>query len=180
MTWGGRFQQSQMMRNNRLGGMMVNRAHRAVAVLAGASALLLGLTSCALLEGPTPTIPERPAIPVPETPPALVPDGSAADNEAFFALVLQDFVAGAQPVEGVPIVNALADAGFNRDVMQISFDHTRTNLVADSMFVSVRYGEECLLGQITTDTRELAVDLGPTVGPDRNICLIGQTRPIDW
>lgn len=160
--------------------MSVNRAHRAAAAFAGASALLLGLTSCVLLEGPTPTIPERPAIPVPDSPPALVPDGTAADNQAYFALVLQNFVADTQPVEGAPMVNALTDAGFNRDAMQVSFDHTRMNLVADSIFVSVRFENECLLGQITTDTRELAVDLGPTLGPDNNVCLIGQTRPIDW
>lgn len=160
--------------------MIVNRAHRAVAALAGASALLLSLTSCVLVEGPTPQVPERTPIPVPETPPMLVPDGSAADNQPFFTLVLQEFVADTQPVEGEPIVNALSDAGFNRDAMQISFDRTKTNLVADSMFVSVRYEDECLLGQVTTDTRELAVSLAPTVGPDKNLCLIGVTRPIDW
>ena len=64
--------------------------------------------------------------------------------------------------------------------MQVSFDRTKTDLVADSIFVSVRIGAECLLGQVTTGTREVSAVTEPAIGPNRDICLIGNTRAIDW
>lgn len=149
-------------------------------MIAGAALLAVGLSSCALVEGPTPVTPTRTPPPVPDTPPALVPDGSAADNLPFFTEVVSEYAKGGQPIEGRPIVDALTAAGFDRGAMQVSFDRTKTNLVADSIYVSVRVEDECLLGQFVTESREIAVATAPTVGPDRNLCLIGNTRPIDW
>ena len=154
-----------------------------MAALAGVALLPLGLSACVIVEGPTPVTPTRTPPPVPdpdEPPPVLVPDGDAGDNLPFFAQVITDYAKGAQPIEGRPIVDAIAAAGFDRRAMQVSFDRTKTNLVADSIYVSVRIGEECLLGQLVTATREIAVTEAAAVGPDKSICLIGNTRPIDW
>lgn len=64
--------------------------------------------------------------------------------------------------------------------MQVSFDKSRTGLTADSIYVSVRIGEDCMIGQFATEDRELAVDLAGAVGPEKDLCLIGETREIDW
>lgn len=155
-------------------------AARRLISIAGAVLLVLGLSSCAIVEGPTPVTPTRTPPPVPDTPPSFVPGGDASENLPFFTQVLTDYSKGDRPIEGKPIVDAIAAAGFDRTAMQVSFDRTKTNLVADSIYVSVRFGEECLIGQFVTGTRELAVMKAPALGPDKNICLIGTTRPIDW
>ncbi len=156
------------------------------AVVASGAVLSLGLSSCALLEGPTPEVPERTARVTPSNPSGegsqtqAPPEGSAEARFLEFTAALEDFASGTEAVRGQPIVDSLVSAGFEKSDMQVSFDASRTNLVADSMFVSVRIDELCLLGQITTESRELVTDLAPAVGPDQDICLIGKTRPIDW
>ncbi|MFC5338100.1 DUF6993 domain-containing protein [Leucobacter denitrificans] len=168
--------------------MVVNRAQRVAAVIAGGVALAFGLSSCVLLEGPSPEVPERTVRVTPSVPSEdsgnsespVPPEGSAEAKFADFTAALKSFAGGTEAVRGQPIVNSLVSAGFDKSAMQVSFDTSRTNLVADSIFVSVRIDESCLLGQITTESRELVTDLAPAVGPDQNICLIGQTRPIDW
>lgn len=108
------------------------------------------------------------------------PDGSAEDNLPFFTETLQDYVAGDSAIEGRPVVEAVVDAGFDRSAMEVSFDRTQTNLVADNIFVAVRIDESCLIGQLTTSKREAFAAVEPAVGPDQDLCLIGKTRPIDW
>ena len=122
-------------------------------------------------------------VPVPEVPEEEVrflPDGTAEENLPYFEQTLAGFAAGELPVEGVPIVDAVSAAGFDRSQMQVSFDRSQTNLVADNIFVSVRVGEQCLIGQVVTGTREVAAVVEDAVGPDADICLIGNTRAIDW
>lgn len=141
------------------------------------------LTGCSVLEtvigGPQPQTPPRePLQPPPD--PEFFPDGSAEDNWPYFAHVLSEFAEGEAEVDGENVVNALADSGFDADAMQVSFDRTETGLVADSIFVSVRIGKSCLVGQIVTGDREAVAEVMPAVGPERDICLIGETRAIDW
>lgn len=160
--------------------MVVKRSRRAVSALSGAAILMLALSSCALLEGPTPQTPPRPETVKPETPAEFVPEGSAEENLPFFAQLLDDYAAGDQPIQGQPIVDAVVDGGFDKGNMQVSFDNSKTNLVADSIYVAVRIEDACLLGQLVTEDREVAAQLAPAVGPEQNICLIGNTRAIDW
>lgn len=138
------------------------------------------LTGCALLEGPAPDAPVRPAPTAPAEPVALVPGGTAEENLPFFQQTLLAFAGGGAPIEGQPVVDALVAAGFDRAAMQVSFDRTRTDLVADNIFVSVRISESCLLGQLVTGDRSLVAEVAPALGPEKNICIIGTTRPIDW
>lgn len=157
---------------------------RTNAALAGAALLAVTLTSCALIEGPTPNTPERstavtPA-PTPEQTFELVLDGSAEDNLPYFQQTLAQFATSDAPIEGRPVVDALAAAGFDKANMQVTFDHSRTNLVADNLFVSVRFEASCLVGQFVTDTRELFTAVEGALGHEQNICIIGTTRPIDW
>jgi|LSQX01.2.fsa_nt_gb hypothetical protein len=116
-----------------------------------------------------------------EAPPAaFVVDGSAEDNLPFFRETLAQFAGGAEPVQGEWLVNTLANAGFDKAAMQVSFDQSQTGLVADSLFVSVRIDASCLIGQVVTSDRSVTIELMPTVGPNEDLCLIGHTRPIDW
>ena len=150
------------------------------AAIAGSVMLVCGISSCALLEGPAPVVPERTQQAVPETPPADVEPGSADGQLGAFSEALNAFAAGEQPVAGREIVDAVVGAGFNKAMMQVSFDTSRTNLIADSLYVSVQIGDQCLLGQVVTESRAVVTDIAPAIGPEQNICLIGDTRPIDW
>lgn len=160
-----------------------SRTHRPVHRLFAVAALALAaglLSGCALLEGPAPDAPVRPALEAPAEPVALVPDGSAEENLPFFQQTLVGFAGSDAPIEGQPVVDALTAAGFDRAAMQVSYDRTKTNLVADSIFVSVRIAESCLVGQLVTGDRSLIAEVLPALGPDKNVCIIGGTRPIDW
>ncbi len=150
-------------------------AFAAVAALA-LSALLLG--GCAILEGPTPETPKRETQAPPETTPELVPGGSAAENLPYFTEVLRAFSAGTGAVQGAPIVQAVAEAGFDKTAMQVSFDASKTNLPADNIFVSVRIGTDCLIGQVVAADRSFVAQNEPAVGPNQDLCLIGETAPI--
>ncbi|MEV8337979.1 hypothetical protein [Leucobacter sp. NPDC077196] len=152
---------------------------RSVALTATALGLSTALLSgCALLEGPTPETPERTETAAPETAPEFVPGGSAEENLPYFTEVLRGFSAGSEPVQGAPIVQAVADAGFDTAAMQVSFDQSKTSLPADNIFVSVRIGSDCLIGQVVAADRSFVAKNEPAVGPAGDICLIGQTAPI--
>lgn len=84
------------------------------------------------------------------------------------------------PINGVETVNAVVAAGFDKTLMQVSFDQTQTRLAADNIFVSVRVNEQCLIGQIITSDKTVATSVQPAIGPDKSLCLVGKTRPIDW
>ena len=138
------------------------------------------LAGCALIEGPTPTTPERTEPPVPEVAPELVPGGTAAENLPFFTEVIRKFAAGDQSVKGEPIGRAVVEAGFDPAAIQLSFDRTKIGLEADNIFVSVRIGQDCLIGQVVTADRSFVTAQEPAVGPDKDVCLIGETRSVDW
>lgn len=138
------------------------------------------LAGCALLEGPTPETPKREAQPVPEVAPEFVPGGTAEDNLPYFTELIRGYAAGDEPIQGEPVARAVVDAGFDPTMMQFSFDQSKTGLAADNIFVSVRVGTECLIGQLITADRGFVTAVEPAVGPAADICLIGTTRAVDW
>nr|WP_209706745.1 hypothetical protein [Leucobacter exalbidus] len=140
----------------------------------------VSLSGCALLEGPTPVTPERETVVAPEVAPELVPGGSADENLPYFTEVLRSFAAGDALIKGEPVARAVADAGFDKSQIQVSFDRSATGLEADNIFVSVQLGADCLVGQVVTADRTVATETAPAVGPEKNICLIGQTAVINW
>lgn len=153
-------------------------ARRATAAVLALAALAPALSACAVLEGPTPPTPKRETPAKPAEKPKLVPGGTAAENLPFFTEVMRDYAAGDGPVEGEPLVEAITAAGFDRAAMQVSFDRTKLDLPADSIYVSVRIGADCLVGQLVAGDRSFVAKDMPAVGPDRTICLIGETRPL--
>lgn len=110
--------------------------------------------------------------------PTLAPEGSASDNLPYFAQVVAAVAAGSTPVSGRAYIDALTQAGFDKAAMQVTQDESTIGNPAESIEFSVRWGDQCLVGQV-----------GPSIGaPVSTVlpglssggCLIGQTRPIDW
>ena len=108
--------------------------------------------------------------------PSLQPGGSASDNLPYFDSVNKALLAGNPMPGGRPIVDNLVAAGFDKSMIQVTPDTTAIGRDVDSMQFSVRFGDECLVGQ-ASPTGYASTD-GPTVAGTG--CLIGITRTIDW
>lgn len=108
----------------------------------------------------------------------LMREGTAADNLPIFATVTNSVWATPDQVSGRAYVDALVGAGFEKAAMQVTHDQSTVGNPAESIQFSVRWGEECLVGQV-----------GPAIGAPVTVvvpvlaegtCLVGDTRPIDW
>ena len=138
------------------------------------------LAGCAADEPVASPAPTRSVSPAPTAePPALVPDGTADDNLPFFRAVAERVWASDQRDQGRAYVDALAEAGFDKQAMQVTEDLSTVGNPAESMQFSVRWGGECLVGQVGPDIGELVTRVLPAV-QDGSLCLLGATRPIDW
>ena len=62
--------------------------------------------------------------------------------------------------------------------MQLTPDNTTIGNPAESIEFSVRWGEECLVGQVGPSIGAPVATVLP--GLSTGGCLIGQTRAIDW
>jgi hypothetical protein len=160
---------------------------RPIAVLATAAVLFLaGCTPSAPAEpsgtGPTASS-ASPAVSAPAPSPsasagALAPEASAADNLPLFERVVREVWNGPAQVSGRAYIDALVAAGFDKGAMQVTPDTTVIGNPAESIEFSVRWGEECLVGQVGPSIGDPVVTVLP--GLSTGGCLIGQTRPIDW
>lgn len=158
------------------------------------SAVLLILVAAVALTGCSPEEPSNespsaespsassagdPSATSPEPAPAvLVPDGTAADNLPLFTEVVAQVWAGPDQVAGRAYVDALVAAGYDRSAMQVTPDTTTIGNPAESIEFSVRWGEECLVGQVGPSIGSPVTTVLP--GLSSGGCLIGQTRAIDW
>jgi hypothetical protein len=118
---------------------------------------------------PTPTATAAPA-------PALKPGESAEANQPYWDQVNTDFYAAHGMSDGRSIIDNLVAAGFVKADMQVTPDRTAIDLAVDSIYFSVKLGDECLLGQFTPGAYHGS--LGPALSTGG--CLVGLTRPIDW
>lgn len=114
--------------------------------------------------------------PTPEPDPEYRPDGTAAQNQRFFDFVNGQYHASNGMGSGQTIVDFLVSKGFDKAAMEVTYDSTAIGLVADSIIVSVRIGDECLLGQFSPE--RYSGTRVPVLGT--GTCLVGDTRPIDW
>lgn len=152
----------------------VRRPRRACALIGGAGILLLALTGCA---------PDPPHAPTPSPtadPPqatAAPPDADAA-LESFAAVTARVWASDARD-RGRAYVDALEQAGFVRDDMQVTADRSTVGNQAESLQFSVAWSRtQCLVGQVGPSTGEPVTALMPRLAD--GACLIGRTRPIDW
>lgn len=128
-----------------------------------------GATGVQPTSEPTPTV--APA-------PTLVPDGTAADNLPLFAAVTAAVWTSGDQASGRAYVDALTAAGFDKAAMQVTNDLTTVGNRAESIQFSVRWGEECLVGQVGPATGNPVTVVVPVLA--EGTCLVGDTRPIDW
>lgn len=110
--------------------------------------------------------------------PTLVPDSSAADNLPLFTAVTASVWASADPVAGRAYVDALTAAGFDKAAMEVTRDLSTVGNAAESIQFSVRWGDECLVGQVGPATGNPVTVVVPVLA--EGTCLVGETRPIDW
>lgn len=115
----------------------------------------------------------------PSKPPQLRPDGTATDNLPLFSEVTERVWVSEQKHEGRAYVDALVDAGFDKERMQVTSDATTVGNPVESLQFSVAWGdEECLIGQVGPSTGEPVTKVMPQLAEGR--CLVGVTRAIDW
>ena len=159
------------------------RALRAIAVIV----LIGALTACSP-DGPEPTpaptvtttesAPHPSATPTAPAAPTLVPDGTAEDNLPLFSSVTAAVWATDARVTGRAYVDALTAAGFDKAAMQVTQDTSTVGNPAESIQFSVRWNDQCLIGQVGPATGEPVTVVVPVLAEGN--CLVGQTRPIDW
>lgn len=87
------------------------------------------------------------ATPTPTAPPAFKADGTAQENVAYLAYVVaQTQTADPKPDSGA-VADTVAKAGFTRKGIQYTFSRTAAGLAADSMYIAVPWGDQCLIAQ---------------------------------
>lgn len=146
-------------------------------------AATVALASCTPSPDPTPSPTPPPTSAAPTgTPspdaPSLKEDGSADDNLPLFALVMNEVWDAADDVRGRDYIDALAAAGFDKSAMEVTADETSVGNAADAIQFSVRWDDECLVGQVGPSTEVPTAVVLPLL-PEGD-CLIGKTRSIDW
>jgi len=106
-------------------------------------------------------------------------DASADVALAPFAKITDRVWASERRHQGRAYVDALVDAGFSKERMQVTADRSTVDNPAESIQFSVAWNDsECLVGQVGPSTGEPTTAVLPRlVG---GACLAGKTRPIDW
>lgn len=153
----------------------------AVPAIIGTVAALLALAACtAPSPAPAVTTPMTQAEPTPTIPPGpvLVPSGTAADNLPYFASIIGNVWGGPEQGSGRAYIDALVAAGFDKAAMQVTADQSTVGNAAESIQMSVRWGSECLVGQVGPATGQPVAVVLPGLADGG--CLIGATRTIDW
>jgi hypothetical protein len=151
-----------------------------------APALLAALLLSGCTQTPAPTQPtagasapaasSAPDASAAPTTPTVDASGTAEDNLAAFEATAGAVVAADPNAKGRPLVDALVGAGFPKDRMEVTADATPLGNSVDSILVSVRMGDGCIIGQRAQDGFSAHVE--PALSSGR--CLVGQTRAIDW
>ena len=146
----------------------------------------MALSGCAGAPTPGPSEPGASAsapasiTPDPVVPagPAFIADGTAPENLPFFASIVDAVWASDARGSGRAYVDALVAGGFDKASMQVTKDLSTVGNAAESMQVSVRWADECLVGQFGPATGEPESTVQSLLPAD--VCLLGNTRPIDW
>jgi Domain of unknown function (DUF6993) len=108
----------------------------------------------------------------------LVPDGTAQDNLAVFSTVVEAVWATPEQAAGRAYIDALVAAGFDKAAMQLTPDESTVGNPAESIQFSVRWVDQCLVGQVGPATGAPVTVVVPVLA--EGTCLVGETRPIDW
>lgn len=105
-------------------------------------------------------------------------DASTEDALRYFDAVNTDTLKRQPDAGGRDFIDALVAAGFDKAAMQVTQDYSTVGNRAESMQFSVRWADSCLIGQNGPDVdgyHSATMDL--LAG---GVCLVGQTRALDW
>jgi len=144
---------------------------------------VLALTACGPSEAPV-TPSRTPSQAQGSATPEIGGSPSAASTEADAALasfteVTARVWASDSRAQGRAYIDALEQAGFAKDAMQVTADRSTVGNAAESLQFSVAWSDtQCLVGQVGPSTGEPATALLPRLAD--GACLVGATRPIDW
>jgi hypothetical protein len=108
--------------------------------------------------------------------PVYDPEGSAAQNLAYFNRVGHALLDHDEGADGQTIVNYFVAHGFDKKNMEITPDKTSIGLAAWNIEFSVKMNGTCLIGQAGNVKFESTT--APVMSTGK--CLIGQTRTINW
>lgn len=145
---------------------------------------LAGCTGTGAEPAPTPVSTTAHDVPTPtpapkDAAPTLMREGSATDNLPFFSAIVAQVWATEQKTQGRAYVDALVAAGFDKAAMQVTQDRSTVDNPAEALQFSVLWRGECLVGQAGPDmSAPVATVLQAVQGG--TVCLIGETRVIDW
>ena len=108
----------------------------------------------------------------PEFVPERVPGGSARENQPHIDDVIAEAIENARgDVIGLELVEALVEAGYSLEDIELTPDKSLTERPADSTALALRFGEECLIAQWGSNWYASAVE--PLLASDT--CLLGKT-----
>ncbi|MEY4458216.1 MAG: hypothetical protein RIS25_809 [Actinomycetota bacterium] len=141
-------------------------------VIAGA----LALSGCASGSEITEVTPSASSTVLPEIPPEFDPEGTAAINKPYFDWVVLKYLQSSPKYNDQSMVAALVDAGFEKKAIEITPSTTGTSQPADSIIVSVKMGDNCLIGQRMRDNSYFS-SLEKLLSS--GTCLVGETQPIN-
>mgnify|MGYP001163270886 FL=1 len=144
--------------------------------------MTIAIAACSSEGSAAPSPTASPAVTVSDAPtpttPVLVPEGTAEDNLAVFTWVTETVWDSDDRVKGRAYIDALEDAGFDREDMEVTRDESTVGNPAESIQFSVLWRDECIVGQVGPSTEKPTAVVLPEL-PEGG-CLVGQTRPIDW
>lgn len=148
-----------------------------LAAVAAAAVVCFALVGCTAVPAEKPTTSASPSAStaIPEKKPEFVPDGGATENREYFDYVLGNHFVGGGATDGVSVVAVLVDAGWTKDLLEITPDSTPLGNATDAITVAVRLPDGCLIGQWGGEYSSSVMPVLAT-----GTCLIGATRPIDW
>lgn len=144
--------------------------------LAAALGLVIVLAGCS---SPAPAPVDTPPTPretAAATPPesGFDPDASATESLAYFNSIVAPLASRDGLPKGGDVIDALAEAGFDRAAMELTPDTTAVGLDADSIEFSVKVDGECILGQF--GSFGFRSEVMPLL--DTGTCLVGATKEI--
>ena len=137
----------------------------------------LALAGCTSPE-PAPTTSKTPTASATPTPtdapdPEPVLGGTATENKPFFDWINQELIASGVALNGAAFIDSLVGAGYPREAMEVTPDVTSINIPADNIVFSIRFGDECLLGQ----WGNIGYTSGIATVLSTGRCIVGTERP---
>lgn len=110
------------------------------------SLALTGCTSASSNAGSSSAAPTS-ATPTTTAPPVFTADGTAQENVKYLAYVVAQTQTADPKPDSAAVADTVAKSGFTRKGIQYTFSRTAAGLAADSVYIAVPWGEQCMIVQ---------------------------------